>query len=157
MRCGSQSNGNAIGRITIDGVITECPIGLKDNGTTAMPMSITAGPDGALWFTKNNPDIPTQIGRITTDCVKITEYRISTILRKGFPFAITTGSDGALWFTEGNNTKIGRITTDGVITDTSIPTSNSALFGITMGPDGLWFTEYQGSEIGRLYNKRSKI
>jgi virginiamycin B lyase len=33
------------------------------------------------------------------------------------PIDITTGSDGALWFTDGTGLRVGRITTDGVITE----------------------------------------
>src|SRR5262245_26658425 len=37
------------------------------------------------------------------------------------------------------------------ITEFSVPTSNSGLWGITVGPDGaLWFTEADGSKIGRI-------
>lgn len=64
---------------------------------------------------------------------------------------IAMGPDGALWFTETNAGKIGRITTDGVITEYAIPTANGFPFGITTGPDGaLWFTEVQSQKIGRI-------
>jgi len=54
------------------------------------PQGITAGPDGALWFTKDRG-----IGRITTAGV-ITEYpTVNTA-----PTQITAGPDGELWFTE---------------------------------------------------------
>jgi streptogramin lyase len=43
-----------------------------------------------------------------------TEYAVPTA--KSQPFAITAGPDGALWFTENIGTKIGRISTSGVIT-----------------------------------------
>jgi virginiamycin B lyase len=49
------------------------------------PVSITAGPDGALWFADTN----SSIGRITT----------------------TGTADGALWFTNAGDNSIGRITT----------------------------------------------
>ena len=55
---------------------------------------ITAGPDGALWFTEYNGNV---IGRITTAGV-FTEY---TLPQGGSePFWITTGPDGNLWFTD---------------------------------------------------------
>ena len=51
--------------------------------------------------------------------------------------------DGALWFTEENGHRIGRITTDGAITEYQIPTVPSAPAEITASPDGnLWFTEF---------------
>src|SRR2546430_205245 len=44
-----------------------------------------------------------------------------------------------------------RITTSGVTTDYSIPTSNAYPIGITAGPDGaLWFAEHIGNKIGRI-------
>lgn len=67
------------------------------------------------------------------------------------PYGITSGPDGALWFTETVTNKIGRITTDGTVTEFSIPTPNSNPESITTGSDGaLWFTENSSSKIGRL-------
>ena len=64
---------------------------------------------------------------------------------------ITLGPDGALWFTETNASRIGRITTSGVLTEFSLPKSNSYPLGITVGPDGaLWFTEVYKQTIGRI-------
>jgi virginiamycin B lyase len=109
------------------------------------PVGITAGPDGALWFTEQNAN---KIGRITT-AGTITEFAIPTA--DSFPEFITTGPDGALWFTELNGNKIGRITTAGTITEFALPTANSQPLGITTGPDGaLWFTELNANKIGRI-------
>jgi virginiamycin B lyase len=56
--------------------------------------------------------------------------------------SITPGPDGALGFTEGLGNKIGRITTDGGITEFPIPTAGGGTYGITTGSDyALWFTE----------------
>src|SRR5713226_9253788 len=100
---------------------------------TSNPVVITAGPDGALWFTER---FANKIGRIDTSG-NITEFAIPTVV--SFPQGITAGPDGALWFTE-NTSKIGRITTVGVVTEFPVPTVNGALRGITAGPDGnLWF------------------
>ena len=57
------------------------------------PQWITAGPDGALWFTERAD----KIGRITT-AGAITEYLVPTA--NSNPSGITLGPDGALWFTE---------------------------------------------------------
>jgi virginiamycin B lyase len=95
------------------------------------PSSITAGPDGAVWFTESN----NAIGRITTAGV-VTNFTDPSIAS---PAGITAGPDGALWFTNFNNSSIGRITTSGVVTNFTDP---SILFplGIAAGPDGaLWF------------------
>src|SRR5450755_1737484 len=61
---------------------------------TGFYSDITAGPDGALWFTE---EIGNNIGRITTAGV-VTEYPVPT--PNGQLFAITSGPDEALWFTE---------------------------------------------------------
>src|SRR6266566_3906749 len=106
----------------------EFPIPTVNSG----PNDITAGPDGAMWFTEGNGN---KIGRMTTADIT-TEFPIPTV--NSGPFGITAGPDGALWFTELGGNKIGRITTAGVITEFAIP--NSSPGGITAGPDGaLWF------------------
>ena len=107
------------------------------------PLGITAGPDGALWFTNQGND---SIGRITTTGA-VTNY---TGVGVDTPAAITAGPDGALWFTnEGNNT-IGSITTAGVVSNYTSATID-APSAITSGPDGaLWFTNQGNNSIGRI-------
>ena len=105
---------------------------------------ITAGPDGALWFT----EFSDRIGRITTAGV-ITEYPVPTAGSQ--TNEITGGPDGALWFTEYTGNKIGRITTAGAVTEYPVPTADGSPGGITAGPDGaLWFTESGYNKIGRI-------
>jgi virginiamycin B lyase len=107
---------------------------------------ITAGPDGALWFTE--PTVGHKIGRITT-AGTVAEYAIPTA--NSSPLGITVGPDGALWFTENSGNMIGRITTAGTVTEYAIPTPNSGPDGITTGPDGaLWFVENLTNNIGRI-------
>jgi streptogramin lyase len=66
------------------------------------------------------------------------------------PTRITAGSDGNLWFGELNRNKIGRITTDGVITEFTI-TGASGINDIVSGPDGkLWFVDAFSSQVGRI-------
>jgi len=108
---------------------------------------ITAGPDGALWFTEGDAD---KIGRITTMGV-VTEYAVPTL--GSDPYDISSGPDGALWFTEHYGYKIGRITTSGVLTEFSMPTMDAWPYGITAGPDGaMWFTEIADtvSKVARI-------
>jgi len=166
-----------IGRMTPSGVLTEftlpavpppagSPAGTA--GTTPHPTAITAGPDGALWFT----GIPGAIGRITTKGV-VTEFAVPAVpppagLSPGtsstpaMPTAITAGPDGALWFT-GVPGEVGRISTTGVVTEFAVPEipppagsspgtagTLATLNSITAGPDGaLWFTGVLG-EVGRI-------
>ena len=116
----------------------------------ASPFQITAGPDGALWFTEEGyPGDPNNenIGRITTSGA-ITEYLPPSYYHTG-PNSIVTGPDGALWFTENGFNQIGRITTAGVITNEfPIPTPNSGAYGIAAGADdALWFVEAGGTRL----------
>ena len=105
---------------------------------------ITAGPDGALWFTEHGDN---EIGRITT-AGAITDSPLPTFSDLT---AITAGPDGALWFTEASANKIGRITTGGVVTEYPVPTPSGYPVGIAAGPDAaLWFTEADGNKIGRI-------
>jgi virginiamycin B lyase len=141
-----EENANKIGRVTTTGQFTEFPIPTPSSD----PFEITAGPDGALWFTEAGAN---QIGRITTTGI-FTEFPIPT---KGQSLlGITAGPDGALWFTEGWANKIGRITTAGVFSEFSVPsfspsTGTSFPYHITAGPDGaIWFTELQTFKIGRV-------
>ena len=112
----------------------------------AHPESITAGPDGALWFTNEGNS---SIGRITA-AGSITNYTDPSISE---PFNITAGPDGALWFTNLGNHSIGRITTAGAISNYSDPNYShysSQPLDITAGPDGaLWFTNGDHT-IGRI-------
>ena len=108
---------------------------LKMYAGVSGPDGITAGPDGALWFTNGGSN---SIGRITA-AGKITNYTGADIYD---PVGLTAGPDGALWFTNGLNNSIGRITTAGKVT--TYPASG--IYGseaIVVGPDGaLWFTSW---------------
>ena len=136
----TEFDGNgAIVRITTAGAVTRYPL----PGANSNPFFITAGPDGALWFTESGGS---KIGRITTAGV-LTEFPLKEA--SSYPEGITAGPDGALWFTENLTNKIGRITTSGVITEFPIP---AGLAGdIITGPGGaLWFTDFQTGRIGRI-------
>jgi hypothetical protein len=66
--------------------------------------------------------------------------------------AITSGPDGNLWFTEDQTSRIGKITTNGTITEYSSGiTAGAVPLYITTGSDrNLWFTELSGNRIGRM-------
>ena len=135
--CRARNATHIIGRITTTGTVTEFPLPAGDDLGT-----ITAGPDGALWFTALNH----HIGRITTTGT-VTEFPLPA---GSNPDTITAGPDGALWFTEYGTSKIGRITTTGTVTEFPLPAGSNP-DTITAGPDGaLWFTEYGTSKIGRI-------
>jgi streptogramin lyase len=73
-----------IGRITLQGVVTEFAVPISAT-------SITTGPDGNLWFTD---PYASRIGSMTLAGV-VKEYRLPWQTNPG---AIITGPDGALWF-----------------------------------------------------------
>jgi len=130
-------------------------LNLKTYPAPGAGQDITAGPDGALWYTDF---VGGKIGRVTTSG-SATEYSCSVGGNSCVPHGITTGPDGALWFTSsdalGLGSFIGRITTSGAVTLYALSTG-AALMGIAAGPDGaLWFTEYSNfqlttNKIGRI-------
>lgn len=114
---------------------------------SGMAGGITAGPDGALWFTGTG-GLPNTIGRMTTSG-SATQF---TLPSETDPNQIAQGPDGALWFTESYTDSIGRITTAGAFSHFTIPTASSAPGGIVTGPDGaIWFTEMNADKIGRYH------
>jgi streptogramin lyase len=135
----TESYGDAIGRITTAGKITEFPLCPGCGDDKIQPWGIAAGPDGALWFTEYQAS---RIGRITTSG-QIRTFPLGGAL--AHPLAITRGPDGALWF--GGFSGIGRITVSGAISQRSA----EGAYSITTGPDkNLWFTGTRPSSIGRL-------
>ncbi|HKE36395.1 MAG TPA: hypothetical protein VKB39_03135 [Candidatus Baltobacteraceae bacterium] len=107
---GSGHNG-AIGRIPVNAAsgsdIKEFSLGM----TGHQPVDITAGPDGALWFTYWNA--AAVVGRITTaatpSTTTITEYAIPGASATYNGWGITSGPDGAIWFTDNIDNVMGRI------------------------------------------------
>ena len=169
----TETGADRIGRMTPAGVLTEFPLPAitvphEVIGSPPGPTEITAGPDGALWFT----GVPGDVGRITT-AGGVTEFPVPEVPPPaGSPAgtastpatlsAITTGPDGALWFT-GVPGEVGRMTMAGVVTEFTVPevpppagspagiaSITATLSAITIGPDGaLWFTGVPG-EVGRI-------
>lgn len=115
----------------------------------SQPLSITAGPDGALWFI----ELHAKIGRSTVSG-SIIEYTLPGTFPGScgseYANSIATGPDGALWFICSGY--IGRITTAGVVTGPyTVPTALAGAGYIVTGPDGaLWFTENFSGKIGRV-------
>ena len=142
-----------IGRITPTGKITEFSLPLTKsqsgppNGQSG-PMSITAGPDGNLWFIEHDAHM---IGRITPTG-KITAFQISST---GVDLGtMTSGPDGNLWFTDSGSdgSAIVRMTPGGTITEFAKPSDYYfGTGGITAGPDGnLWFIESLAGAPGKI-------
>jgi virginiamycin B lyase len=142
---------SAILRVTPGGVVTAFSSGLQK---AAVPDDITAGPDGALWFT----DSAGRIGRVDT-AGAIKEFPVGHLIDGPGPFGppppIVAGPDGALWFVL-NSRQLGRMTTSGHIQIFTPPSSlqppatrdfeEEALVGLAAGPDGdVWFTRKSGA------------
>jgi len=122
---------NEIGRITLNGEVTDAP------------NAIVAAPDGGIWFTEYSGH---QIGRLAPDGT-IAEYSFAPDNYFG---NLAVGLDSSIWFRESMSKNVGRITPDGTISHFSAAPPPSAF---TVGPDGnLWFTtgssETAGAALG---------
>jgi streptogramin lyase len=145
---GGQNQPDWILRVSPQGQVTKFQAGSNPGGGFGTgPESITAGPDGNLWFTEFWTG---RIARMTPDGL-LTEF--SPPGGNGHPRGIVAGPDGNLWFTETdrNRVAIGRITLAGAVTEFPLTAGPADLqpYDIAAGPDGnLWFTEQRG--IGRI-------
>ena len=175
----TENGGNRIGRLSVDGELSE--YFLRDH---SIPTGITVGPDGALWFAQLASARSADHGGRRDHGVAHDQHaggapRDHDRLRRRdlvhldlgkrdrpdhgrrcdgaaarpshTPQWITTGPDGALWFTARATNTIGRLTVGGGLTEYAVPTAASGLNGITAGPDGaLWFTEGTADAVGRI-------
>src|SRR6266487_2783764 len=122
-----------------------------------VPGTITAGPDGNLWFTEIMQNGSVQMGKIERITPTGTFSEFSLPSANTLLSSITTGPDGNLWFTEQQG-KIGRMTLTGKVSEFSLPfhqypagpdptkepagSAQGEPLSITAGSDGnLWFTE----------------
>jgi streptogramin lyase len=134
----SEDGHSHLDRLSTSGAITRVT---APGARSLEPGDVTAGPDGALWFTQTNG-----IGRLTADG-RYSSWPLPR--RAGGLAAIAVGSDGALWFTEYDARAIGRITTAGAVTEFPLGMAPDNPWDIVAAPDGaLWFTT--DSCIGRI-------
>jgi virginiamycin B lyase len=174
----TESDANKIGKITVDGQITEYPA----PADCTRPTAITAGPNSDIWYA----DATGRLVRMTTTgtATVVTPdvlYSLTSIITgpdgkiwfgakdngvigqldpitqavaifrvTPSPKQLIAGADKAIWFT--SDWYIGRITTSGDQTGYDLPQRRGVFADeITLGADGnLWFTEGQGGQIGRL-------
>ncbi|HEY6730176.1 MAG TPA: hypothetical protein VI039_04040 [Solirubrobacterales bacterium] len=129
--------GGKAGRVTTSGEITEFP--LRDSS------GLAAGPDGALWLTG-----ATTISRLATDGTS-SSFQLPPSIE--YPGEIVAGPDGALWFGlqsrfgVGSEPGLGRITTDGQISEVPVPGGRQT-FALSSGPFGnVWYSN-GGGRIG---------
>jgi streptogramin lyase len=132
-----------IGSITLAGVIQLFPV------PDPAVRGLTSGPDGNFWMTAATNGTSNEILRVNSQGQLTGQFPIPT-LNSG-AYAMAVGSDGAIWFGEINGNQIGRIATDGTITEYSIPTPNSGSGLLTRGPDrNIWFSENYANQIGEV-------
>jgi virginiamycin B lyase len=131
-----------LSRITTQGVAT-----LEDGGPSGISRPVElASTFGSLWFTQ---DYYNEIGRYDIQNRSLVTF--GPALYSYGVAGITGGPDGAIWFTDSASWFVGRITTNGLITnEIQLPNVNSEPQDIVSGPDGaLWFVE-RGGRIGRV-------
>lgn len=133
-----------IGRITTAGVLT---IYSGHIGAYDIANGPDEGGDHYIWWTESDHyGVYDYVSKINTSTGAITHYPLTD---NSDVRGITEGPDGAMWFTEGGRSKIGRITTDGTLTEFDAP--SSSIPDITLGPDGnLWFTDWFRGAIGKI-------
>jgi hypothetical protein len=95
----SELAGLAVGRVETTGQLVEYPVPGPFSGIAG----ISAGPDGNLWYTRNDTD---RIGAVDTAGVLQVELQLAAGAR---PLSICLGPDGNLWFTEADANAIGRV------------------------------------------------
>jgi streptogramin lyase len=114
----------------------------KVNVTGIGPIAINPGPDGNVWYTKQQG-----IGKMQPSGA-FTEYDAPQGAATG---GIIKGPDGKMWFTEPDVDRVGNITATGQAKDYPLPGKGRTPNDITLGPDGnLWVTEKTGNSIGRV-------
>ncbi len=120
------------------------PCGPTGAPAASLPQGIAIGRDRGAWFTE---ECGNKIARLDPYDGGIVEFPVP--IRDSHPLGIVAGPDGALWFTQ-RFSAIGRITTDGQITEYALDPAASAQ-RITVGRDrALWLTELGTSRIGRI-------
>jgi streptogramin lyase len=113
--------GDVIERISLNGNVTTFNVGT----TSSSPSSISAGPDGNLWFTEPDAD---KIGRITP-AGQITLFTAPT--GGSQPTGIVAGANGNIWFTEGASRHIGEYFLVGTPPATAAATATALAIGVS--------------------------
>jgi streptogramin lyase len=139
-------------RCLLSYTINEFPVPTPNAG----PDSVTAGPDGNLWFSEINTPM---IAKITPQgSVSEIALPISSGQNAG---QIVFGPNGNLWFpistlnasngTPSGTGEILEMTPTGTVVQTfTLPAVDDAL-SLTQGPDGnIWFADYYSGTIGQL-------
>jgi hypothetical protein len=117
--------------------------------STEYPEELVRGGDGNLWFTvrdtalttaRNEGSIITKIGKITADGT-VTLYTLPT------PYAIAPGTSGMVadgngnvWFMEASLNELGRVDSQGNVSEIALPSDIGQPHGLALTSDGtIWF------------------
>ncbi len=141
--------GDAIGRITPTGTVTEFPIATP----RSQPDEIVSCPSGGLWFTESWAKNLASITPTGALAGTINEFRIPSLADglTGGPSGIACDTDSNIWFAEYAANRIGQMTPGGDIHEFPVPSPLSGPAHIATGADGnLWFTESSTNKIGRI-------
>jgi streptogramin lyase len=141
----SYSSG-VIAKVTPNGIETDYSV---DPHAGASTTSITAGPDGAMWFTIAG-DSANELGRITTTGVS-TLYSAPDVEPPDVDGPIITGPDGNLWFGLNHDApNVYSVTPRGGLAGSYvIPGSAADVIQLASGPDGaVWVAA--AAELGRI-------
>jgi virginiamycin B lyase len=123
--------------------------------------SVAVGSDGGIWFEIPNASLmqaPSDafLGRMDGNG-SVTHHRLPGARR--WPGSLTTGPDGAIWFLDGPARTVGRMATDGTLTE--FPFADQSTSGGTLprqlaaGPDRLWFAQPHTNSLGLVTCRRS--
>jgi len=130
---------DAIGRVNLEGQVTEFPL-----TSGSAPTGLVAGPDGAIWFVETGAG---QLGRIEMN------GSVTTIpLPVGAHPLDLAFAEGAFWVTESGRNAIARVTLDGAVAELPLVSPNGKPKAIVRDASGaLWFSEEGGARLGRFY------
>jgi streptogramin lyase len=122
--------------------VTAVTFNIYSIGPAVTATSITAGPDGNLWFTLN----PSAIGEINPSTGAIAEFPFPSAVAQ--PLSIVSGPAGNLWFLDGPN--IASINpANHIITEYPNTIPGAVPVQLAVGPDGnLWYTDAAHAAIG---------
>jgi virginiamycin B lyase len=139
-----------VDRITVSGQVTRFP--LPNDGEEAG--QITVGQDGALWLTVWTPQRLKErrfgkayVVRMQPDG-QMTRFPLRGPARRRDepPASIVSGPGGAVWFTDPALARVGRLTSDGKLTEFHVRLQPAVL--APDGAEGLWFVGYGG--VGKI-------
>lgn len=139
---------STIGRINPDGSVEHFQL----NNLAALPIFLSAGPDGGVWGTEL---FQSSILNISREGI-VKEYSIRTANSR--PIAVIPDPSAKfMWFTEEAGAKIGKIDMDGNITEYPVPAlqKNDILASLAFDREGnLWVQVYAdwSNPVANIYN-----